>query len=65
MLVGGSRTINPQCADGDGTDSLTGETGAENYDNDPLDTRLALEANESTTSIAALFAGIPSWLDHV
>lgn len=65
MLVGGSRTINPQSADGDGTDSLTDEAGTDNYDNDPLDTRLALEANETTTSIAVLFAGLPSWLDHV
>lgn len=66
-LIGGSRTVNPQSPGGDGTDSLTGGTGTDTYDNDPLDTRPALNANETETTIAAIFANslsaFSSWLD--
>lgn len=40
-------------------------TGSDTYDNDPLDTRPALEANETATTIATIFAGLPSWLDQI
>lgn len=67
VLIGGSRTVNPQSPGGDGTDSLTGGAGTDSYDDDQLDTRSALEANETATTIAAIFAAglspFSSWLD--
>ena len=63
VLVGGSRTATPTTPGGDGTDSLTGGLGTDTYDNDPLDIRPALEANEM--AIANVFAGLPSWLDLI
>lgn len=63
VLVGGSRTVTPASNGGDGVDSLDGGAGVDLYDNDPLDTRSALQAGE--TAIGTVFAGLPSWLDQI
>ncbi len=63
VLVGGSRTATPTTSGGDGVNSLTGGSGTDTYDNDPLDSRPTLEANE--TAIATIFAALPSWLDQI
>ena len=63
VLIGGSRWATPTTPNGDGTDSLIGGSGTDSYDNDPLDSRSTLAANE--TAIASVFAGLPSWLDLI
>lgn len=63
VLIGGSRTVTPTTNGGDGTDSLAGGSGTDTYDNDPLDHRPALEANES--AIADVFGRLPNWLDLI
>ena len=65
ILIGGSRTATPTTQGGDGTDSLVGGSGTDIYDNDPLDSRSALEANEMALANAAVFASLPNWLDLI
>ncbi len=63
VLIGGSRAATPTTSGGDGADSLVGGLGTDIYDNDPLDSRPALEINEQ--AIGTVFAGLPTWLDLI
>ena len=62
VLVGGSRLATPTTPGGDGTDSLTGGSGIDTADNDPLDSRSDIE---NVMDHASVFIGLPSWLDLI